>query len=62
MGHLKKIRKCPRCKSKNITLQESYGGGIDVYVCDDCEHEFEIGWSKTKHRNDDKEFDEKQMN
>jgi DNA-directed RNA polymerase subunit RPC12/RpoP len=43
MGKSKNPRKCPRCGSRDILLQDSFDGGFDLYVCSDCDHEFEVG-------------------
>jgi len=58
MGRPKKNRKCPRCASSDVLLQDSFDGGVDLYVCADCDHEFEVGGSITKHRDSDVDFDD----
>jgi DNA-directed RNA polymerase subunit M/transcription elongation factor TFIIS len=64
MGRSKKVRKCPRCGSKDMMLQDSFDDGVDLYVCDDCDYELEIGVSRSD-RSDadgdiDSEFDQEQ--
>lgn len=52
MKRSKKSRKCPRCAGKEIMLQDSFDDGVDLYVCLDCDYEFEFSGSNSKHRND----------
>jgi DNA-directed RNA polymerase subunit RPC12/RpoP len=56
MGRAKKARRCPRCGSKDVILQDSFDEGIDLYVCADCDHDFEVGGSISKHRVNDFNF------
>jgi DNA-directed RNA polymerase subunit RPC12/RpoP len=44
----KKNRRCPRCASKNVLLEESFDDGADLYVCVNCDHEFEIYGPRAK--------------
>jgi len=48
MGRSKKSRKCPRCASRDVILQDSFDDGFDLYVCADCDFEFEVGGSGSK--------------
>ena len=61
MGRSKKSRKCPRCASKDVILQDSFDDGFDLYVCADCDFEFEVGTSGVKNNTEnyyaDDEFD-----
>ena len=41
-------RQCPRCGSKDIVLQDSYSDGVNLYICSDCDHDFEVGGSHRK--------------
>jgi uncharacterized metal-binding protein (TIGR02443 family) len=56
MGRFTKTRKCPRCGSKDVLLQDSFENGVNLFVCVDCDHEFEIGGYRGRHRG--KNFDE----
>ena len=56
MGRAKKGRRCPRCGSRDVILQDSFDEGIDLYVCADCDHDFEVGGSISKHRASDFNF------
>lgn len=58
MGRSKRNRKCPRCSSKNILFQDRFDDGAELYVCADCDHEFEIRGSGLKRRAQDFEVDE----
>ncbi|MFZ5979652.1 MAG: hypothetical protein ACOYVF_03385 [Candidatus Zixiibacteriota bacterium] len=58
MGRSKKARRCPRCGSKDVLLQDSFSDGVDLYVCADCDHDFEVGGSHGKQRDDDFDVDE----
>lgn len=58
MGRSKKSRKCPRCASKDVILQDSYDDGIDLYVCADCDFSFEVGGSVSRHRVNDDDLDD----
>jgi transposase-like protein len=49
----KKTRKCPRCASKEVLFQDTFENGTDLYVCADCDFEFEVGGSRSKRRNED---------
>ncbi len=49
----RKKRKCPRCNSTDVLLQDSFEDGIDLYICADCDHEFEVGGSRPKRRDED---------
>lgn len=53
MGRSKKSRQCPRCASKDVILQDSFDDGCDLYVCADCDFEFEVGGSGSKRVPDD---------
>jgi len=46
MGH---IKSCPRCGSRDIEVLEG-ADGTTVYVCLDCDHEFESGPGPGKQR------------
>ncbi|MFH1700643.1 MAG: hypothetical protein ABIE07_08660 [Candidatus Zixiibacteriota bacterium] len=48
MGRSKHSRQCPRCASKDVILQDSYEDGIDLFICADCDHEFEVGGYHSK--------------
>lgn len=43
MGRSKKGSVCPRCGSTEVILQDSTDDGVDVYVCVECDREFEVG-------------------
>ncbi len=43
MGRLKHNKCCPRCGSDDVLLQDMLGNNIAVYVCLECDKEFEIG-------------------
>lgn len=58
MGRSKKTRRCPRCNSRDIVLQDSFDDGVDLYVCSDCGHDFEVGGYRHKHRDEEYEDDE----
>lgn len=58
MGRSKKTRKCPRCASKDVLLQDSFEDGINLYVCTDCDYEFEVGGSRSKRHNKDSDIDD----
>jgi transposase-like protein len=58
MGRSKKARQCPRCASKDVILQDSFDDGYDLYVCADCDFEFEVGGSGSKRSQDYEEFDD----
>lgn len=58
MGRSKKPKQCPRCASKDVILQDSYDDGVDLYVCADCDFDFEVGVSTSKHRVNDYNFDD----
>lgn len=53
MGRSKKARKCPRCGSKDVLLQDSFSDGVDLYVCADCDYDFEVGGSRGKRHDED---------
>ena len=53
MGRSKKPRKCPRCASKDVILEDSFDDGFDLYVCADCDYEFEVGGGGSKRTPDD---------
>jgi DNA-directed RNA polymerase subunit M/transcription elongation factor TFIIS len=42
MSAQKKGRSCPRCGGTDIQLQEEIAPGVLLYVCVDCDHEFEV--------------------
>lgn len=50
MGRSKRNRKCPRCGSKNILFQDRFDDGAELYVCADCNHEFEVRGSGSRRR------------
>ncbi|MFH1699465.1 MAG: hypothetical protein ABIE07_02665 [Candidatus Zixiibacteriota bacterium] len=56
MGRSKKSRQCPRCASKDVILQDTYVDGVNLYVCADCDYEFEVGGYRSKNRG--REFDQ----
>lgn len=59
MGRSKKSRKCPRCGGKDIILQDTFDD-VSLYVCADCDFEFEVGGYGRKSRSDDDDdFDDK---
>lgn len=58
MGRSKKTRKCPRCSSRDVLLQDSFDDGIDLYICADCDHEFEVRGSRLRHRGEDDDVDD----
>ena len=58
MKRSKKSGKCPRCASKDIMLQDSFDDGVDLYVCVDCDYEFEVGGSTSRDQDEDFDFDE----
>ena len=45
MGKSHKTRKCPRCGSRDVLLQHIYDDGVNLYICSDCDHDFEVGGS-----------------
>ena len=49
-------RKCPRCGSKDVLLQHTYDDGVCLYVCSDCDYDFETGGS---HRRKDQDWRER---
>jgi transposase-like protein len=57
MKRFKKSRKCPRCSSGNVLLQDSSNDGVDLYVCFDCNYEFEIEGYNPKHQAEDFDYD-----
>ncbi len=58
MGRAKKSRKCPRCNSSDVLLQDSFDDGIELYVCADCDHEFEVGGPVPKYKVNEYDFDD----
>lgn len=56
MKRSKKSRKCPRCSSGNVLLQDSSNDGVDLYVCFDCNYEFEIDGYNPKHQDDEDDY------
>ncbi|MFH1374754.1 MAG: hypothetical protein ABII79_13265 [bacterium] len=58
MGRSKKNRKCPRCNSSDVLLQDSFEEGIDLYVCADCDHEFEVGGSISRNKTSGFDFED----
>ena len=58
MGRSKKSRKCPRCAGTDISLAYKLDDGTNVYVCSDCDFEFEIAGSGGKTDYEDFDFDE----
>ena len=53
MGRSKKVRKCPRCGGKDLLLQDTFNDGTNLYVCADCDYEFEIGGNRGRKNNRD---------
>jgi transposase-like protein len=53
MGRSKKSRRCPRCGSKDVLLQDSFTDGAELYLCTNCDHEFEAGGYRAKRRNEE---------
>jgi len=53
MGRPKRARMCPRCAGKDILLQDTLDDGTLVYVCADCDYEFEVAGSWARRRNDE---------
>lgn len=43
MGGSKKGRACPKCGSKDVLLQDTLDNQMQVYLCMDCDHVFEVG-------------------
>jgi DNA-directed RNA polymerase subunit RPC12/RpoP len=43
MKHLGHNKNCPRCGSRDIGILDSADNTAGVYVCLDCDHEFEPG-------------------
>ncbi len=58
MGRSKKTRRCPRCGSTDVLRQDSFDDGVDLYVCTDCDHEFEVGAHNARRRHGDYESDD----
>ena len=58
MARAKKNRKCPRCNSGDLLLQDSFEDGIDLYVCADCDHEFEVGGSIPRLRDTNTDYED----
>jgi transposase-like protein len=53
MGRSKKSRQCPRCASKDVILQDTYVDGVTLYVCADCDYEYEVGGYSSRSRSRD---------
>lgn len=59
MGRSKKSKQCPLCGGKDVLLQDTFDDGVRLYVCADCDYEFEVGHSRSKRRDwDDESEDE----
>ena len=58
MGRSKKTIKCPRCASKDVLFNDSFEEGIELYVCADCDYEFEVGGSLLKNRDFDYDLED----
>lgn len=58
MGRSKRARKCPRCGSKNVLLMDSFDDGVYLYLCADCDHEFEVGGYRIRRRSEDFDTDD----
>jgi hypothetical protein len=41
-----------------VLLQDSYDDGSHLYVCADCDHEFEVGGHGGKRRVEEYEYDD----
>jgi|GEM_PF-3164827 len=61
MKRSKKGLKCPECGSRDVLLHESYDDGYDLYVCADCQQDFEIDSLASRKRRpvdySDRDFD-----
>lgn len=57
MKRSKKSRRCPRCSSRDVLIQDTYEDGIVLYVCADCDHEFEVRSSRSRRRGQDYDDD-----
>jgi len=49
-----KGQRCPRCGSKDVLLQDAREKNIGVYVCLDCDHEFQTGSGGSKRREENR--------
>jgi transposase-like protein len=58
MARAKKNKKCPRCNSGDVLLLDSFDDGIDLYVCEHCDHDFEVGGHTSRHREVEFDFDD----
>lgn len=58
MGRSGKKRQCPQCGSTDLLLQDSYDDGVELYVCSDCDNEFEVGGIREKHRRSEDDEEE----
>lgn len=47
-----KGQECPRCGSRDVLLQDTQGPNVSIYVCLDCDHEFQTGSSESKRRDE----------
>lgn len=52
MGRLKGNKCCPRCGSDDVLLQDMLSNNVSVYVCLECDKEFETGGHQKKHYDD----------
>lgn len=43
MGRIKNNKCCPRCGSDDVLLQDMLSNSIALYICLDCDKEFETG-------------------
>jgi DNA-directed RNA polymerase subunit RPC12/RpoP len=56
MGRARKSRRCPLCGSRDILLQDAFDYGVDLYMCANCDHEFEVGRSRSKRGGSDFDY------
>jgi DNA-directed RNA polymerase subunit RPC12/RpoP len=54
----KRPKRCPVCGSRDVLLQDTFDDGIDLYVCADCDHEFEVGHTRSKRRGSDFDYED----
>ena len=57
MERSKNLRKCPRCGSKDVFLEDSYDDGVNLYICNDCNHEFEVSGFRAKSYSRDYDYE-----
>ena len=43
-----RTRRCPRCGSMDVLLQDTNDSGVSLYICTDCDHDFEVGGSRPR--------------